>query len=145
MGISCAQAIALIVCFPLSTVGCRQAADYNSYFCIWASADAEGGLCGQVTFPIRPLRVQDSSSERGADTFDEDKEAGATLYAGKQPSLEKQSSPEPNFGIARVPNMPSPGSRLPPLAPQSSGRPRQAPEDFLHLFGKQGGKPSASS
>ncbi|CAK0783725.1 hypothetical protein CVIRNUC_006924 [Coccomyxa viridis] len=99
----------------------------------------------KVTFPIRPLRVQDSSSERAKGTFQEDKEAGATLYAGKQPSLEKQSSPEPNFGIARVPNMPSPGSRLPPLAPQSSGRPRQAPEDFLHLFGKQGGKPSASS
>ncbi len=98
-----------------------------------------------MTFPIRPLRVQDSSSERAKGTFQEDKEAGATLYAGKQPSLEKQSSPEPNFGIARVPNMPSPGSRLPPLAPQSSGRPRQAPEDFLHLFGKQGGKPSASS
>ena len=112
---------------------------------LWASADAESGLSGQVTFPIRPLRVQDSSSERGEGTFEGDKEAGATLYAGKQPSLEKQSSPEPNFGIARVPNMPSPGSRLPPLAPQSSGRPRQAPEDFLHLFGKQGGKPSASS
>ena len=28
----CAQAIKMIVCFPLSTLGCRRAADYDSYF-----------------------------------------------------------------------------------------------------------------
>ena len=110
-----------------------------------ASVDAENRMCGQVTFPIRPHRVQDSSSERGESAFEEDKEADVTLYAGKQLSQEKQSSLEPDFGIARVPNMPSPGTRLPPLARPGSGRPRQVPEDFLHLFGKQGGKPSSSS
>ena len=141
----CAQAIAMIAPLPPSTKGCRQATGGDFHLLIWASADAESGLCGQVTFPIRPHRVQDSSSERCENTFEEDKKADATLYAGKQPSLEKQLSLEPEFGIARVPNMPSPGSGLPPLARPGSGRPRQAPEDFLHLFGKQGGKPSASS
>ena len=81
----------------------------------------------------------------GLSHFEEGRAPEAALYADKQPSLEKQTSLEPNFGIAHVPNMPSPGSRLPPLARPGSGRPRQAPEDFLHLFGKQGGKPSRLS
>lgn len=84
-----------------------------------------------MTFPIRPDRVQDSSNHF--------RQSGPTdvKLAEPSPPAAGPAGQAADLSAARVPDVPGLGSRLPPL---SGGRPRQVPEDFLHLFGKKGGK-----
>lgn len=88
----------------------------------------------QMTFPIRPHRVQDSSDEVGRSSPAEGK------LAEPAPSAVRPAAHAADFGAARAPDVPRPGSRLPPLPWPQGGRPKQVPEDFLHLFGKRAGK-----
>ena len=85
----------------------------------------------QMTFPIRPDRVQDSSSH-----FVQRSPMEIKLAEPSSPTV-GPAGHAADLSVARAPGMPSPGSRLPPL---SGGRPKQVPEDYLYLFGKKGGK-----
>ena len=83
----------------------------------------------QMTFPIRPNRVQDSGAEMGSISQVEGKPA--------EPSS-GLAAHDADLSIAQEPDVPS---RLPPLScSHGRGRPKQVPEDFLHLFGKKAGK-----
>lgn len=97
-------------------------------------------ICLQVTFPIRPDRVQDSSYEMSQNGLQQD--AGKVGRVAVLPPADSWPVPDSDASRAMrsADRATGPGSRLPPLARPSSGRPRQAPEDFLHLFGKKGGK-----
>lgn len=88
----------------------------------------------QMTFPIRPDRVQDSSHNFGRSTL-----VGGKL-AEPLPPAARPAEHAANLSAARAPDMPGPGSELPPLPWPQGGRPEQAPKDFLHLFGKKAGK-----